>query len=249
MADAPAHAPNENAPREETAGDDTAAPNLTLPEALLLLALGDEDGKIDIDNATALPFGLAAAALLTLAGRDRLRHADEVWTVVDDTPTGDSTLDPLLQVIGDEEPRGTMYWLRTLPEVGEAPLKDRLLRRLTEEGVLEEKQHRFLGVFSYRRYPTENPNPERRVRDHVRQVVLEGRSPDDRTLALIALMDACNLTDEVFTAQEQDDARSRLDELTKENRVAQAVKTVDDETTAAILAATTAATTAATSPI
>ena len=246
--DAPKNEEPENtaASGEETGGEATGG-DLTLPEALLMLALGDEEGKVDIDNTTALPFGLAAAALLTLASRDRLRHADETWTVADGTPTGDAALDPSLSAMAAEEnPRGTMHWLRTLPGAGEDDLKTRLLRQLTEKGVLEEEAHRFLWVIPYTRYPTENPVPERRVRERVRQVVLEGRAPDEQTLALIALMDACNLTGEVFTSEEQTEAADRLDALTKEHRVARAVTAVTDETVAAVLVATTAATTAAT---
>jgi hypothetical protein len=108
--------------------------------------------------------------------------------------------------------------------------------------VLEEKEYHFLGLVPYKRYPTEDPNPERRVRERVRRVVLEDETPDDRTLALIALMDACGLTGEVFSAKEKKEATDRLDALTNKRRVARAVSKVDDETTDAILAATTAAT-------
>ena len=224
--------------------------DLSLPEALLLLALGDEEGSVDIDHTTELPFGLAASVLLTLAARERVRHEDDLWKVSDDTPTGDPALDPALHAMAaSDEPRGTMHWLRTLPDAGDEDLKNRLLHHLVEKGVLEKKEKHFLGVFSYHRYPTEDPDPERRVREQVRRVVLEEESPDDRTLALIALMDACNLTDEVFDADERKEARDRLDELTEEQRVAHAVSAVADETAAAVLTATTAATVAATSPL
>lgn len=254
-------APTNEVPQEDPTPDDVARPedaappeeDLTLPEALLLLALGDEEGRVDVGNEAALPAGLAAAVLLALTARARIRHEDDVWSVTDDTPTGDPVLDPALRAMADEEtPRGTMHWLRALPKAGEEDgeddLKTRLLHYLTEEGVLKNEEHEFLGVFTYHRYPTEDPDPEQRVRKRVRRAVLEEETPSDRLPALIALMDACNLTDEVFTAKEQSEAADRLRSLTEEQRVARAVASVPEETTAAVLAATTAATTAATRP-
>jgi hypothetical protein len=87
------------------------------------------------------------------------------------------------------------------------------------------------------------------VRAQVRRVVLEGGKPDERALALIALMEACGLTHDVFDAKERDDAGERLDELTEDARVARAVSSVNAETIAAVLTATSAATAAATHPL
>jgi hypothetical protein len=260
MADAP-----DSTAGEDATGDDRSTTTLTLPEAVLMLALGDDEGRVDVDDRAALPFGLAAAVLLTLAARERIRHDDDLWTVADETPTGDPALDPALRAMAasGNEPRGTMHWLRALPgvtadgengtengnESDEDGLRDHMLHHLTDEGVLEEETHRFLGVYPYRRYPTVDPDPEQRVRAHVRRVVLEGEKPDDRALVLIALMNACGLTHDVFDAKERDEAGDRLDELTEDARVARAVSSVDDETTAAVLTATSAATAAATNPL
>jgi hypothetical protein len=260
MADAPDPAPQESK-RPDSGESATGDTTLTLPEAVLLLALGDEEGSVEVGDRAALPFGLAAAVLLTLAARGRIRHENDLWTVVDDTPTGDPALDSPLRAMADEdEPRGTMHWLRTLPSVtaadegdedggNEDGLRDHMLRRLTDEGVLEKEDHRFLGVYSYQRYPTVDPDPEQRVRAHIRQVVLEGEAPDDRALALIALMDACGLTHDVFEDEERDAAADRLDELTEDARMGRTVSSVDAETTAAVLTATSAATAAATDPL
>lgn len=216
-----------------------------------MLALGDEEGRIHVEKTSALPFGLTAGVLLTLAAHDRLRHTGDLWYVTDDTPTGDPALDPALQAMAAaDEPHGTMHWLRALTEAGEGEdLKHRLLHHLTDEGILEEEEYGVPGIYTYHRYPTEDPDPERRVRKRVRQVVLEGEAPDDRILAIIALMDACNLTDEVFTAKEQDEHVARLDDLTERERVARALSAIDEETTAAVLTATSAATTSATSTL
>jgi hypothetical protein len=244
--------PSETTPSEGGSPPGASAPaDLTLPEALLMLALGDEEGRIHVGKTSALPFGLTAGVLLTLAAYDRLRHENNLWYVSDEAPTGDPALDPALEAIAaDDEPRGTMHWLRALTEAGEGEdLKHRLLHHLTGEGILKKEEHRFLGVYPYHRYPTEDPDPERRVRKRVREVVLEGAEPDDRILAIIALMDACNLSDKVFTAKERDEHAGRLDDLTEHGRVARALAAIDAETTAAVLTATSAATAEATSTL
>lgn len=237
---------HENASADAAAGE-AAPPELTLSEALLMLALGDEDGQVHRSAHKALPFGLAGAVLLVLASRGRLRHEDEVWKVTDATPTGDPALDPALAAMADEEePQGTLHWLRTLPEAGATSFQQRLLHGLVERNVLNERKRRFLGLVPYRRYPTADPDPERRVRAHVRRVVLEGQAPDDRTRVLLALLKACDLTGEVFTPREQRDAADRLDALAEEQHAARGVSEVPADAVRAVLNAASTATAAAT---
>lgn len=196
--------------------------------------------------SSALPFGLAGATLLELTRRDRIQHENDAWTLHDNTPSGHPPLDAALERMAEaSEPKGTMHWLRHLDEAGDG-LKTMLLQGLVERGILKEEEHRFLWIIPYERYPTEDAAPERRLREQIRRVILEEEEPDERTLALLALMQACNLIGEVFDSEEQNEHRERLDALTKDDHVAAAVSDATEEAVAALIAATSAASAAAT---
>ena len=184
-----------------------------LPDELLLLALHDEKGSVVRAAAPVLPGALVGAAMMELALRGRLvERADRALTV-DPTPTGDEILDDVLQRIDSADcPRDARAWLSELS--GELPdLKDRLLGRLVAAGVLEERDQRVLWVFRTRSHLQTDGAMERQARDRIRAVVLADEAPVERIAALISLVQAANLLDEIFAPDERPRARRRIVEL------------------------------------
>jgi uncharacterized membrane protein YgcG len=98
-------------------------------------------------------------------------------------------------------------------------LKDRLLEGLVARGVLERRERRILWIFPTRSFPLADAASDQQARDRVRAVVLDERAPDQRTAALIGLVRACNLIDEVFAPHERTRAYRRIEELTGEEAV------------------------------
>lgn len=188
----------------------------SLPEELLLLALHDEKGSVIPAAASVLNGALIGAVLMELGLLGRLREEPDGALLADPTPTGNEILDEALTWIAQaDRPRMPSYWVGRL--AGIMPrLKDRLLEQLVARGILERRERRILWIFPSRSFPLADAAAEQQARDRIRAAVLDGQVPDQRTAALIGLIRACNLTDEIFAPHERSRANRRIAELTSE---------------------------------
>jgi hypothetical protein len=219
---------------------------LKLTEELLLLALRDKKGTLVSSASMALTYGLAGAVLMELTLRQRLSIEDSKCILNDSTPTGDDILDEALAKIGSSKKnRKPQYWVSK--QCGVKKMKDRLLDRLVNEGILRRQEHRILRVIPSKRYPTVYSGPEMKLRERIRSVVIQGKDPDERTMVIISLVNACSLINEIFEKEERKAAKSRIKELSKGEAVGKAVSDTVAGIQAAVMVAITASTIAATS--
>ena len=217
---------------------------LNLAEELLLLALEDERGTIRTSASQSLDYGLAGAVLLSLTVRDRLGMEGGKMIVSNPSPTGDDVLDDALEKIRESRPRSPERWVGNL---GRMKLKDRLLERLVGSGVLRREEHRVLWIIPVDRYPAADAGPEREVRRKVRAAALGNEDPDPRSAALLSLIKACDLVDEVFSPDEQERVGWRLEQISEGELIGRAVSDtvvqVQAATQAAVMTSVLAATT------
>jgi hypothetical protein len=211
-------------------------PMLSLAEELMLLALKDEKGSVIMSASTALPYGLAGALLLDLFFRQKITFNGKTVEVVDPAPTGDTLLDETLTLIsGTEKHKTAKYWVQKI-ERKIKKLRDRIADQLVQKEILKPEEHRLLWVFQYQRYPTVNISPEMEIRQRIRNIVLLNHPPDDKDRALISLVKACSLVNEIFSGEERRQAKKRIKEITEEEKIGKAVSYVVAEITAAVTA-------------
>jgi hypothetical protein len=219
---------------------------INLAEELLLLAY--EDAGSAAINAQTLGYGLAGALLMELAIAGRVDVADKRVTVADPRPTGDPVVDDALARVGSDS-RKPQDWVNRLSK----GLRDRLLDRMVEDGVLRREQDKVLWVFPRTRYPSTTgaqPATETETRDRLRAAV-DGDGPvDPRTAALCALVKAVHLEGTVFPGLPKKRVRERLkavaDTSWPADAVRKAIEAVEIATMAAVSAATIVATTTTT---
>lgn len=218
---------------------------LNLAEELLLLALEDEKGVVHASASESLDYGLAGAILLSLTVRDRLGMEGGKIIVSNPSPTGDGVLDDALERIRESRPRNPDHWVGRFGRMG---LKNQLLDRLVDSGALRREEHKVLWFIPVDRYPAADAGPEREVRRKVRAAALGGEAPDPRSAALLSLIQACNLVDEVFAPDEGAKVWQTLDEISEGGLigrvVSDAVTQVQTATQAAVMTSVLAATTA-----
>lgn len=219
--------------------------SFTLMEELMLLGLHGEKGHQVA--STALPYGLAGAILVELMVHGRIRLSEEFVEAADRKAVGDPVLDEALAIIRSasrrKRPKG---WVSALPGRLKA-LPRRVAERLVQRGVLRAEERKVLWIFPVTRYPERDSRPEREIRQRVRDAILRDRALDERTAALIALMGACRLVDEVFEKDERKPARKRIKEIVRGNPYGDAVRKVVEETEATVMLVTTSAAVAAAS--
>jgi hypothetical protein len=220
---------------------------MLIAEDLLLLLYDDESGK-PITGSPGLDYALAGAVLIELTMLGKLDIADEGESVkrgrlkvLDAGPAGDAILDERLAVVAAKPGKRPKDQMGKLSK----KLRDQVLARLAERGLLEAEHGKVLGLFPVARWPAKDARHEAEVRTALESVLKLGTTPDERTGALIALLSALNVVPKVVTdAVDKKALKQRAKEIADSDWAADAVKKAVAEMQAAIivtLAATTAA--------
>jgi hypothetical protein len=207
---------------------------MLIAEDLLLLLYDDETGK-PIAGSPGLDYALAGAVLIELT----LSRKVDITTqgrleVLDRAPTGDPILDERLSYIADKPGKKPKNQVGALSK----RLREQLLARLADRGVLEADQGKVLGLFPVTRWPAKDARHESEVRAKLESVLKVGTAPDERTGALIALLSALNVVPKVVTdAVDKRALKQRAKEIADSDWAAAAVKKAVTEMQAAVTAA------------
>ena len=102
-----------------------------------------------------------------------------------------------------------------------------------------------MWVFNYNRYPTQNFAPEYDIRNSIRNIILYDQQPTEKETALIGLVKACDLVNEIFSREERKSAKKKIKMITEEDEIGKAVSSIVLEITAAITTAIVASSSAA----
>ncbi|MCK2214388.1 GPP34 family phosphoprotein [Actinomadura sp. ATCC 31491] len=216
---------------------------VTIAEELLLLAYSEDEGK-PLVGAVQLDPALAGALLAELAVEGRVELSDKKLVLSGAEPLGDDELDAVLaRVAEDGKERKPAWWVQRLQS---AKLRNRLLTRLAQAGVLSEQRGKVLGLFPVTRWPEADPGVEAEVRERVASV-LGGADPDARTAVLIAIMHAAKLDRKAFPGASKERIKEIAEGAWAADAVAKTIAAINAAAMAAITAATVAATTTSSS--
>ena len=214
---------------------------MLIAEEFLLLCLDDETGKKLVGTERIDPaLGGALLAELALMERIGVTPESDGWTrrgrvsIVSDKPTDDPELDRALGFLVEHEGRKVKdlvsgMSLRPLTK----GLRDRLLARLAAAGVLTEEKASVLAVFPTTRWPTADPGPEGEVRSRLRSALVDGLTPTERTVPLVALLQATDLLVKAVPSEDKLALKARAKRLSDGDWAAKAVKQAIEEVTSA----------------
>ena len=194
---------------------------LTFHEEIMVLLLHDENGTFLPVSEHTLNRALTGAVLMDLAFANRIDTDPERLVVIDTTPTGDPLLDRILARIAAETGSAdSRTWIETLSaeeasfEQG-GTIRMAALDRLVERGVLERREEKFLWVFRARRYPTIDGKVEQEAKKRIADVIFSDEIPHPRDVALICLVDSCNILQTIFSKREIDRVEPRIEQIRK----------------------------------
>ncbi|MDJ0343418.1 GPP34 family phosphoprotein [Streptomyces sp. H10-C2] len=213
---------------------------LTVAEELLLLGRGPQ-GRSAMSGLVATR-GVAGALLIELALQERIIVQDGRLAAAKSDAGGsyDPELDTLCRQIRDERRRTAKAWVQ---KAESRRVNARILSGLAAKGVLREQPYRVLGLFPVVRWTEQDPALAAGVRRRL-TAALQGEPTDDRTVALIALVDACGLSRKLFPELDSRTRKARINELSQSQwgaaAVRDAVTAVRAGVTAAIVAASSA---------
>ena len=195
---------------------------LRFVEEIMLLLLRDEGGKFVQVSGSSLSHALAAGVLMDLAMENRIDTDTENLILVNAKPLGDKILDPTLSAIVKGEQRDARYWVEQTARRSDE-IREAALARLVQRGILEQREDRFLWVFSSRRYPMVDGTAEREVKLRIMDVLLSDEIPDPRDVVIISLADACGILRELMPRREFEKVSDRIEQVRKLDLIGRAM--------------------------
>lgn len=180
---------------------------MLITEDLLLLLLPDTTrARVRV---ACVPAALAAAVLIDLADHGRLDVDEDGWLVLTNTElTGHALLDDALRRLAEEQD-GMVEDMMAAIVTG---IVDRTLDALTERGILAK-----ITKNRWRRTTTTWWLEERTYRDQLRtrlrEILLDGTEPDDRTSTLIYLLSTIRVIPDAIEHPPSDELIERAEEI------------------------------------
>ena len=183
---------------------------LTLTEEVLLL-LGDEEGTFLPVDKHAFDCALAGAVLLDLAFAYRIDTDPQVLTVIDPAPTGMPMLDRILAKLASRaDAVDAASWIGELSTDDAETVREQALASLVEREILERKEEPFLWVFRPVRYPMIDGEAVQEIKLRIDDVL-----SDPRDVALLSLVDACQILPDLFPDRKLNEVTPRIGLLRK----------------------------------
>ncbi len=202
---------------------------LNCAEELILLALDDNSGSFHRMTNVNFNLALVGALLMDLALRDRIDVDLEHVFVINKDKTGDIFLDHILEVMAHPETTGdTAKLVRYLYNSLEY-LKDKLLSSLEQKGIIKVSESKVLWLFKHRKYPVIDQREEVEVLTRIRETVLTDIIPEPKDLALISLVNTCDLMDKIFDKDELSRYNERIEILQKMDLIGHSVNKIIEE--------------------
>ena len=195
---------------------------LKFVEEIILLLLRDEDGRFIQIPTWSMDYAIAGAVLMDLAMENRIDTDLHNLILIDNTPVGDSILDPVLSEISAGDNHDTRHWVDYVSQSGTS-IREQVLARLVVKGILENQNDRFLWVFRARRYPSVDGTVEREVKLRILNVLFSDEIPDPRDQMIICLADACGIFPRLLSSQEHARAADRIAQVSKLDLIGQAM--------------------------
>jgi len=160
---------------------------------------------------------------MELALQERLdSDLDRVW-VVNNAPTGDASLDPVLSRLaapGFDSNADNL--INQLIELGD-PVRSQALARLCEKKILVETEGRLLWFLKTRRYPPIDGKEIREVKLRLLEVLLRDALPGPRDVCLMSLAETCGIIRQIVPPSELKVARERIAKFSKMELIGQNV--------------------------
>jgi hypothetical protein len=221
-------------------------PEPLIAEDLLLLLLDDESGKVSPSDRAELALGGAVLAELAMSGAVEIDETTSRWRSPKVRVTGQVPLDRVLADAADVVAEKDRHAQDLVARLGKG-LVDTLGARLSDQGVLERRQDRMLGVLPRIRWPVADTTRKDALAGQLGSVLVQGTTPDARTGALVAVLVAIDRAHQVVDrgGLSKREVKQRATVVAEGEWAASAVRRAVKATGTAVVAAAAAAAAAA----
>lgn len=211
---------------------------MSLPEEIMLLALRDEEGTIEMGSMYQYAIGGAILAELLMRKRIHLDSSKKKLVhLINAKPLDDPLLDECLtKVQRAKKPAAAQTWVSKF--AGTKDLKHRLALQLCDRGILKADRDKILLLFTRRIYPEIDARPENEMIERLRQAIFSEADPlDPHTVVLISLAHSAGLLPMAFDKKDLEARKDRIERIIKGDVLGQAAKEAIEAIQAAIFVA------------
>lgn len=196
----------------------------TMPinEAIMLLALDDDNGKVRWSASPYLDYALAGALVAELVRQGRVEVGEkDLLRSVSQEPTASALLDEVNALIAKSKtlhtPAGWVGEVMALDDIAH-----RQMEELVAKGLLERHKENFLFIFPHTTYPARDRTPEKQLVGLIEEALKGEGAVEPRLAALITIANGAHLLKGVFPDDLLDHSQDRFEEIARERPVAKA---------------------------
>jgi hypothetical protein len=188
---------------------------LFLHEEVLLLALRDREGTIEMGSWYGYAVGGAILAELLLHQRIEIvqQKKSKLVNLISDQPVGDPLIDECLKKIREAKRRATVQtWVSRIAST--VNLKHRVATQLCRKGILKEAEDKVLLIFSRKIYPEIDPNPEKALIERLHKAIFTDTDEvEPRTAILLSLVHSVGLLKMAFDKKKLKERKKRIEQV------------------------------------
>ena len=186
----------------------------SLFEELLILAVHEDKGTFIGSAFENINTGLVGAILAELALRGVIQiQENHRLRVVDVSAIEDEILNEALDIMKDsEKERKSGYWVNSLTQKPEK-IRKHITERLIQKGIVTQEDDHLLWVIPSPLQPEVKASTKYWIKRRLRSIVLASNEAEQRDIALLGVIKACDLLDLVFLKDERRLASRQIGEL------------------------------------
>lgn len=188
---------------------------LSLPEEIYLFALDKDAGKITPKvGESALGAALIGAVLSELTFLKRASADQEYLHILSTEVTGEPVLDEVLEILKEAgKKKAKIADTLTALMAHEKHLRQLVLEKLLEKGILKANSKKIFWIFSEQRYSLIDDAEFIDVGGKVHKLISGETEPDPKNTALIGLLHASGLFYKILRAEEFSRCEKRIVEI------------------------------------
>jgi Golgi phosphoprotein 3 len=166
---------------------------LTMLEEVVLLAVDERNGGLRSTREFSTAYALVGAVIFDLALARRIDSDTEEIQIIDSTPTGNTTLDQVLEHMSKRPDLKTVKaWLEEIFHRRD-DLEGEALQSLIAQGILRHEKSKLLWIIDVERFPLIDNKPQQHVKVRLAQAILSDDIPETRDIMLVSIAEPCGL--------------------------------------------------------
>jgi golgi phosphoprotein 3 len=186
---------------------------LTMLEEVVLVAVDEISGRLRSTREFGAAYALVGAVFFDLALAGKIDTDTETIQIIDRTPTGNATLDRVLNAMAEHPELTTVrQWIEQIFR-SQQDLEGEALQSLIDKGILRHEKIKRLWIIDIERFPLVNNRPQLHVKTRLANAILTDDIPDTRDVMLVSIAEACGLLGFILSDTQLNARRQRIQTL------------------------------------